>query len=187
LSSLEDVIDRVLAGDASAFQALVDATSARLVRLSARMLGNVADAEDVVQEAYLKAYQSLLAGGFDRRAKVETWLYRIVVNTTIDAKRKLRKNVELTDDVALEGGGWDGAASVETRLALKELASWLGELPPEQQAVMVLKVVEGMSSAEVAEILECSEGAVEQRLVRARAALRGLRGQRGEREGKEES
>jgi RNA polymerase sigma-70 factor (ECF subfamily) len=185
LSGLEDVIDRILSGDASAFQALVDATSARLVRLSARMLGNVADAEDVVQEAYVKAYQALLAGGFDRRAKVETWLYRIVVNATIDAKRKLRmKNVELTDDVAVEGGGWDGAASAETRLALKELASWLGELPAEQQAVMVLKVVEGMSSAEIAEVLECSEGAVEQRLVRARNALRG---KRDEREKKEES
>jgi RNA polymerase sigma-70 factor (ECF subfamily) len=185
LSSLEDVIDRILSGDASAFQALVDATSARLVRLSARMLGNVADAEDVVQEAYVKAYQSLLAGGFDRRAKVETWLYRIVVNATIDAKRKLRmKNVELTDDVAALGGGWDGAESAEARLALKELASWLGELPEEQQAVMVLKVVEGMSSAEIAEVLECSEGAVEQRLVRARNSLRG---KRDEREKKEES
>ncbi|MDB4994540.1 MAG: hypothetical protein JWM74_1972 [Myxococcaceae bacterium] len=185
MSSLEDVIDRILSGDASAFGALVDATSARLVRLSARMLGNVADAEDVVQEAYVKAYQSLLAGGFDRRAKVETWLYRIVVNATIDAKRKLRmKNVELTDDVAVEGGGWDGAESAEARLALKELASWLGELPEEQQAVMVLKVVEGMSSAEIAEVLECSEGAVEQRLVRARSSLRG---KRDEREKKEES
>jgi RNA polymerase sigma-70 factor (ECF subfamily) len=185
LSSLEDVVDRFLAGDASAFQALVDATSARLVRVSARMLGNVADAEDVVQEAYVKAYQSLLAGGFDRRAKVETWLYRIVVNATIDAKRRLRtKHVELTDDVAVGGVGWDGAASAEARLALKELASWLGDLPAEQQAVMVLKFVEGMSSAEIAEVLECSEGAVEQRLVRARA---GLRSKRGEREEKERS
>lgn len=68
--------------------------------------------------------------------------------------------------------GWDGVASAEAKLALSELSEWLGELPREQQAALVLKSVEGFSSAEAAEILECSEGAVEQRLVRARATLR---------------
>jgi RNA polymerase sigma-70 factor (ECF subfamily) len=68
--------------------------------------------------------------------------------------------------------GWEGATSAEARLALTELADWLKDLPPDQHAVLVLKAVEGRSSAEVAEILGCSEGAVEQRLVRARATLR---------------
>jgi RNA polymerase sigma-70 factor, ECF subfamily len=175
LTSLEEAVNRVLKGDSSAFQGIVDATSMKLVRLSARMLGNVADAEDVVQEAYVKAYQSLVAGHFDGRSRVETWLYRIVVNATIDAKRRRTRSAEprdaLRDELADEGG-WGGAASAEARLALAELADWLGELPPDQHAALVLQAVEGRSSAEIAEILGCSEGAVEQRLVRARAALR---------------
>lgn len=173
MSNLEGAVARFLDGDAAAFQEVVDLTSARLVRLGARMLGNVADAEDVVQEAYVKAYRSLKDGQFDRRAKVETWLYRIVVNAAIDARRKRARRVPSVDveqdDVALPE---DGQTSPEARLALNELAEWLGELPPDQQAALVLKAVEGRESSEIAEILGCSEGAVEQRLVRARAALR---------------
>jgi RNA polymerase sigma-70 factor, ECF subfamily len=173
LSNLEGAVERFLKGDAAAFQELVDETSARLVRLSARMLGNVADAEDVVQEAYVKAYRSLLDGQFDRRAKVETWLYRIVVNATIDARRKRTRRgssvgIEEETAVAIDERGSSG----EARLALAELADWLGELPPDQQAALLLKAVEGRESSEIAEILGCSEGAVEQRLVRARATLR---------------
>jgi RNA polymerase sigma-70 factor, ECF subfamily len=170
LSHLEGAVARFLKGDTAAFQEVVDATSARLVRLSARMLGNMADAEDVVQEAYVKAYRSLLDGQFDRRAKVETWLYRIVVNAAIDARRKRARretSLEIAQDMAAVAD-----SPIEARLALVEIADWLGALPPDQQAALVLKVVEGRESAEIAEILGCSEGAVEQRLVRARAALR---------------
>jgi RNA polymerase sigma-70 factor, ECF subfamily len=172
LSHLEGAVARFLKGDTAAFQEIVDATSTRLVRLSARMLGNMADAEDVVQEAYVKAYRSLLDGQFDRRAKVETWLYRIVVNAAIDARRKRARRetnleMEMAEDMATAG-----VSPIEARLALAEIADWLGALPADQQAALVLKVVEGRESAEIAEILGCSEGAVEQRLVRARAALR---------------
>jgi RNA polymerase sigma-70 factor (ECF subfamily) len=173
LSNLEGAVERFLKGDAAAFQELVSATSTRLVRLSARMLGNLADAEDVVQEAYVKAYRSLLDGQFDRRAKVETWLFRIVVNAAIDARRKrVRRGptVEVDEDTAVPTQ--EGPSAAESRLALTELADWLGELPPEQQAALILKAVEGRESTEIAAILGCSEGAVEQRLVRARAALR---------------
>lgn len=175
MSLLREAVEQVLRGESSAFQRIVDATSARFVRLGARVLGNVADAEDVVQEAYVKAYRSLVAGQFDGRSKVETWLYRIVLNAAIDAKRK-RGPAHLSDD-ALGNSGWDPRATAEARLALKELADWLGELPEEQQTVLLLKTVEGWSSAEIAEVLECSEGAVEQRLVRARATLRQRRNQ----------
>lgn len=173
MSNLEGAVARFLKGDAAAFQEVVDATSTRLVRLSARMLGNVADAEDVVQEAYVKAYRSLLDGQFDRRAKVETWLYRIVVNATIDARRKRARRgpaIELQEETTAVAQ--EGDSTAEGRLALTELSDWLGDLPSDQQAALVLKAVEGRESAEIAEILGCSEGAVEQRLVRARATLR---------------
>ena len=174
LSKLEDAVELVLRGDASAFQPIVDATSTRLVRVSARILGSVADAEDVVQEAYVKAYRSMLAGQFDRRASLETWLYRIVINASIDARRARARHPSRQAPPREEwhDAGQDGAAIAEARVALAELEAWLSDLPEDQRAVLVLKSIEGLSSAEIADILGCTEGAVEQRLVRARSRLR---------------
>jgi RNA polymerase sigma-70 factor, ECF subfamily len=169
LENLGEAVQRVRTGDAAAFQHIVDATSARLVRLGARMLGNVVDAEDVVQEAYVKAYRALMTGEFDGRANVSTWLYRIVTNQAIDAMRSRSRRPHPTDTA---DESISDLASAEQKLALAELSDWMDELPPDQRAALVLKAVEGMTSPEIAEILQCSEGAVEQRLVRARATLR---------------
>ena len=166
-------VDRVLKGDRSAFQSIVDLTSQRLVRLGARIMGNRADAEDVVQEAYVKAYRALTAGEFDRRSSTATWLYRIVVNGAIDAKRSRTRRAEDTD-VQIDPG-WDGAAFAEARLALAELDEWLSALPTDQRAALVLQSMEGLNTTEIAQVMGVSEGAVEQRLVRARAALRQMR------------
>ena len=172
---LEKAVDRVLSGDRSAFQQIVDATSQKLVRLGARIMGNQADAEDVVQEAYVKAYRALTAGEFDRRSSTNTWLYRIVVNGAIDAKRTQKRRAEASDEQI--DPGWDGAARAEARLALSELDDWLQALPPEQRAALVLQSMEGLNNTEIAQVMGVSEGAVEQRLVRARASLRQKREQ----------
>ena len=164
MSSLEEAARRVQRGDASAFRVIVEATAARLVRLSARIMGSVTEAEDVVQEAYIKAYRALVEKQFDGRSSVSTWLHRIVVNASLDARRKRKP---AAPDVPLTTHG-----NAEEAVALRELARLLEELPEDQRTVLLLKTVEGMSSAEIAEVLGCSEGAVEQRLVRARAALR---------------
>lgn len=169
MDNLTEAVTRVRSGDAAAFQRIVDATSTRLVRLAARMLGSVVDAEDVVQEAYVKAYRALVSGEFDGRANVSTWLFRIVTNQAIDAMRGRARRPRPTDTA---DDSISDLASAEQQLALTELSEWMSELPADQRAALVLKAVEGMTSPEIAEILECSEGAVEQRLVRARAALR---------------
>ncbi|MBX3125592.1 MAG: sigma-70 family RNA polymerase sigma factor [Polyangiaceae bacterium] len=170
MDTLEEAAARVRRGDTAAFQSIVTSTSDSLVRLSARILGNVSDAEDVVQESMVKAYRALVAEQFDGRSSVKTWLYRIVTHGSIDALRKRRRE-RTTSDEGIEAG-WDGLALAEARLALQELTDWLAALPEEQRVAIVLKSVEGLSTPEIAEILECSEGAVEQRLVRARATLR---------------
>lgn len=133
-------------------------------------MGNIADAEDVVQEAYVKAYRSIISGQFDGRARVDTWLHRIVVNAAIDARRSRARRPVPSD--TLTEVGWDGGSSAEARVALAELSDMLGALPADQRAALVLKSIEGRTSAETAEILGATEGAVEQLLVRARAALR---------------
>lgn len=174
MDPLQHAADQVAAGDPAAFERIVAATSDKLVRLSARMLGNVSDAEDVVQEAYVRAYRALVAQEFDGRSSVKTWLYRIVTHASIDAMRQ-RKRRETVSDEGVEAS-WEGRDFAEARLALRELSEWLQELPPEQRAALVLKAVEGLTTPEIATILDCSEGAVEQRLVRARATLRGKGG-----------
>lgn len=184
LDPLDDATARVLQGEESAFDEIVEATSARLVRLAARLMGSVEEGEDIVQEAYLRAYRSLVDGSFDGRARLQTWLGRIVTNAAIDALRSRRRREER--DVALgAGSSWegvpsaDGASLAEARVALAELDGWLGELPAEQRIALTLKAVEGMSSGEIAESMGMSEGAVEQLLVRARTALRKRRDSHG--------
>jgi len=143
-----------------------------LVRYAARVLGSMADAEDVVQESYVKAHRALTSGRFDGRASLKTWLYRIVTRTAIDHKRSQKRGERLVESDALLEGAFDGGAQAESHVALRELEEWLATLPLEQRSALVLQSMEGFTNREIAGILECSEGAVEQRLVRARAALR---------------
>jgi len=164
-TDLDDVVVRVRRGDPSGFRRLVDQTSAPLVRMVARLVGDASRAEDLVQESYVKAYRAMINGSFDQRAHVRTWLYRIAVNTAIDELRRPRRDrVDAAEPTA--------ADHADARLALHEVAGWMADLPPEQRAALVLSAFEGHSNREIADILGCSEGAVEQRLVRARATLR---------------
>jgi len=163
--------------EVAAFREIVVRTQAQLVRYAARVLGDLAEAEDVVQDAYVKAYGALAGGQFDGRSRLRTWLYSIVTHTAVDVLRGGQRRRALAKRAASEAGaGWGQSPAgqlpaAEARLALQELGEWLSVLPPEQRIALVLKNIEGHSSREIAEICGCSEGAVEQRLVRARAAL----------------
>jgi RNA polymerase sigma-70 factor (ECF subfamily) len=158
-------------GDVQAFREIVASTAPALIRLAARLTGSIQEAEDVLQDSYVKAWSAIEQGRFEGRAQLETWLYRIVTNTAIDAlrsqRRRGRTGASLPADIPAAG------QSTDTGAALRELATWLGDLPDDQHAAIVLKELEGMTSTEIAQILGCSEGAVEQKLVRARATLRG--------------
>lgn len=154
----------------ASFRAIVEETSPALFRLAARITGSLEEAEDVLQDSYIKAWDALGRGRFDGRSHLRTWLYRIVANAATDAlrsrKRREREHLEEDRDAA------SPTVSTEARYALRELASWLEELPADQRAALVLKELEGLSGQEIAEVMGCTEGAVEQRLFRARAALR---------------
>jgi RNA polymerase sigma-70 factor (ECF subfamily) len=154
----------------ASFDQIVRETMPALYRLAARVTGSFQEAEDVVQDGYLRAWAALGRGQFEGRAEIETWLYRIVTNCAIDAlrarQRRGRFAATLPEQVAAAG------QSAEVGAALRELASWLEALPPDQRAAVVLKDMEGLTSAEIATILGCSEGAVEQKLGRGRATLR---------------
>lgn len=167
-SELDDLPARIGAGDEGAFRQLVDILAPRLVRVAARLVGDLHLAEDVVQDSLLRAYQAMMDGTFEGRASVETWLYRIVTNRAIDVRRARRRR-PLTEQSSPEP---IAPEQLECHLALRELATWLDDLPDAQRTALVLSALEGMSQREIAAIQACSEGAVEQRLVRARQALR---------------
>lgn len=115
----------------------------------------------------MKAWDALREGRFDGRSSLETWLYRIVLNTALNARRSTRRTRPIADAAERTAHG-----SAEASAALTELAGWVGDLPEEQRTAFILKYVEDLTTLEIAELLGCTEGAVEQRLVRARAALR---------------
>jgi len=155
--------------DMPSFRRLVEETTPAMYRLAARITGSLEDAEDVLQDSYMKAWDALEEGRFDGRAQMRTWLYRIVVNGAMDVLRARKRRGRAPDD-SLADAAVEGTA--EARAALRELSGWLRELPADQRTALVLKELEGLTSAEIANLMGCSEGAVEQRLVRARAALR---------------
>lgn len=172
MEKLEEAAQQATAGDASAFGVLVTHTSPRLFRLAARILGDAAEAEDALQDAFARAHAALLLGKYQRgQVGIEGWLYRITANAALDALKARRRWWRRLGRETRPGIA-DGAAEALAQLRLRELAKALDTLPPEQRTALILKEVEGLTSKEIAQILSCSEGAVEQRLLRAKATLR---------------
>ena len=131
-------------GDAAAFRVVVDATGARLYRLAVRMTGDRDEADDVLQTAFLRAHRALVDGSWDGRARVETWLYRIVVNTALNAKRERARRARLVETRGAT------VAPQEARAEVTQLMKLVQELPAEQRAALILKELEGLSSGEIA-------------------------------------
>ena len=144
--------------------------SGALYRLAARLMGNSADAEDVVQEAFVKAITGLRHGAFGGQSSLTTWLYRVLTNVALDRLRQLKQQRVADPEKAAKEQ--TSSSNPDAAVALRELADAMKELPEDQRAALVLKEVQGLPTREVALILERSEGATEQLLVRARETLR---------------
>jgi RNA polymerase sigma-70 factor (ECF subfamily) len=173
------LIAECLGGQRDAFGILVSRYQARLYNAAIRLVDNAEDAADVVQDAFLNAYQSLHS--FKGDAEFFTWLYRIAFNTAISLKRKRRAAVSL-DAVGPEGGidPDDPSDYVKPGLALerteeeRQLQEAMVRLSHEHREVLVLKDIEGMQYDEIAEILKVPIGTIRSRLHRARLELREL-------------
>lgn len=165
--------------DPAAFQRLVEAYSPRIYNLALKMLGNPDLAEDILQETFIKAYQAI--DGFEGRAHISTWLYRIAHNAVLMRLRKEKSRPtlqSLEDDVELEvlSVSDEDQNAPERQLLQAELMEKmdqaLGNLSEALRIAFILRDIEGLSTAETAEVLELSETAVKSRLHRARLALR---------------
>ncbi|HUA01053.1 MAG TPA: sigma-70 family RNA polymerase sigma factor [Candidatus Aquilonibacter sp.] len=168
------------AGDISAFETLVGRYERKIFRLSQNITQNREDAEDAMQESFLKAYEHL--GEFQGNSRFYTWLVRIAVNQSLMKLRRRRPNVVSLDQEVDTGEDLmpreveDWGPSPEERYGQTELSSILGkvigELDPPFRIVFQLRDIEELSTEETAEALGLSVPAVKSRLLRARLKLR---------------
>ena len=167
-------------GDISAFETLVGRYERKIFRLTQNITQNREDAEDAMQEAFLKAYEHL--GDFEGNSRFYTWLVRIAVNQALMKLRKRRPNVVSLDQELDTGEDMmprdveDWGPSPEERYGQTELGNILGkvisELNPQFRIVFQLRDIEELSTEETAEALGLSVPAVKSRLLRARLKLR---------------
>ncbi|MFN3608136.1 MAG: RNA polymerase sigma factor [Hyphomonas sp.] len=165
-----DQITRAAAGDAAAVRAIVNRYSPGVLSLAARMLGDRAEAEDVTQETFIRAWKAL--PGWEPRAKFSTWLHRVALNLCYDRLRKRREVLsdELPDRADAALGPQDALDQAQRVQAVEDA---IGALPERQSAALTLCALQGHSQTEAAEIMDVSVEALESLLARARRTLRG--------------
>ena len=170
-----EILRRAQRGDDAAFEELVNRYGRNLYGLALFLTGQASDAEDVVQETFLGAYERL--GAFEGRSSVKTWLSRILVKQAARHHRSLRvrtaaQPLRLTAaSQALLNGAATASPATASEIRLDVLAV-IQLLRPEHREVVVLRELEGMSYREIADVLNVPEGTVESRLYRARQELK---------------
>jgi RNA polymerase sigma-70 factor, ECF subfamily len=176
-----NLVARAKSGDTSAFAELVKRYERKIYRLAKNITQNDEDAEDVLQDAFLKAYEHL--SGFQGQSKFYTWIVRIAVNEALMKLRKRRGDRFVSLDEPIDTGEeevkreiavWEG--NPEQQYSQEELQRILNEavegLKPDFRTVFTLRDIEELSTEETAEVLGISVPAVKSRLLRARLALR---------------
>jgi RNA polymerase sigma-70 factor (ECF subfamily) len=181
-----DLVEAAKGGDSEAFGAFVRRHQRRVFRLAVHLLRNTAEAEDVAQEAFVRAYGAL--DRFDGRSEPFTWLYRIAVNLSLNAirSRKTRRPGATMDDPRIEAalverrpGLADPARQATDRELALALCDGVDALSETLRTTLVLVAVDGLSHAEVSKVLGCPEGTVAWRVHEARRKLREFLSGRG--------
>ena len=180
----EALLASLKTGSAAAFERLVRLHSGRMLSVARRFLANDHDAQDAVQDAFLSAFKALPA--FDGRARLSTWLHRIVVNAALMKLRSQRRHPEQSmDDLlpkfledghqAAPVGRWKTSPSeLEQAENRQQIRDQLAKLPESHRTVLLLRDIEEFDTETVAQMLDLSVSVVKVRLHRARQALRTL-------------
>lgn len=154
-------------GDVDAFEELVRRYQTSIYRVALRMLGSRADAQDAVQETFVRAWRALPR--FRHDSAISTWLYRIVTRRALD-RIASRRSTGTLDEVEVEAGP-DPAQAAEHQERLRAIRRAIAKLPPDQRAALVLREFEGLSYQEVAQVLGASVPAIKTRIHRARLTI----------------
>lgn len=174
------LIHKAKSGDKNAFGLLIIEYEKSVYNIALRMMRNEEDAKDVAQEALIKVYKNL--NKFDEKSTFKTWIYRVTMNTALDAIRKqkstkqketfsLDEQIEVKDDKAI-----DKEHQPESQMILNErkkvLYDAMNQLSQDQKSIVLLRDIKGLSYKEIAYILDSSEGTVKSRLNRGRKKLK---------------
>jgi len=173
-----DIVARVVIGDAGAFAELMRRYNRKLYRTARAMTGDNGEAEDIVQEAWTRAYAHI--ADFRNESAISTWLVRIVLNEALGRKRRAKPTVALDETnehqmssvIMLPSCGANPESCMSRTQVRHLLERAIDTLPLDFRTVLVLRSVEEMSGAEVAQQLEIPEATVKTRLHRARALMR---------------
>lgn len=184
----QELVVRVKAGDRSAYKILVERYQTRAFGLVFQIIRNREDSEDVVQEAFVKAYLSI--DSFEGNSSFFTWFYRIAVNMAIDLKRKQKRSIQAVSSINEEAGQGDAIerqvdyarinapeTPIEAVLRTEQRAVFqraLQELSSEHRAVISMRELEELRYDEIADVLGVSQGTVMSRLHYARKRLKQL-------------
>jgi RNA polymerase sigma-70 factor (ECF subfamily) len=172
MNSDDELLARIALADEAAFRCLVERHIDRSYGLALRILGNAADAEDVVQDTLLKVWTH--RGRWEAgRAKFSTWLYRVVMNRCIDLRRQPRG--EDVDSIAEPVDGHPDAVTTLHRTEVTDLLETaMTKVPEQQRLALILSYHQELSNSEIAEVMETTVPAVESLLKRGRQRLREL-------------
>jgi len=175
----EDLVLRVQQGDRSAFDLLVIKYQHKIIQLVNRYVKDPSEAQDVAQEAFIKAYRAL--GNFRGDSAFYTWLYRIAINTAKNylvsrSRRSSDYQVDVQDAEAIENAPQLQGMETPERLLLNQeiidtIKTAIDKLPEEMRTAIMLREFEGMSYEEIAEAMDCPVGTVRSRIFRAREAI----------------
>lgn len=175
----EELVLRVQQGDKSAYDLLVIKYQHRIIQLVNRYIKDSSDAQDVAQEAFIKAYRAL--GNFRGESAFYTWLYRIAINTAKNylmsrSRRSADAQVDVQDAEQIEKAPQlQGMETPERQLLNEEIVETIktaiAKLPEEMRIAIMLREFEGMSYEEIAQAMDCPVGTVRSRIFRAREAI----------------
>jgi RNA polymerase sigma-70 factor (ECF subfamily) len=171
---------QVMGGDAKALEQLMRTHNRRLFRVARSILGNDAEAEDALQEGYIRAYRKMAS--FRGQASLSTWLTRIVVNQALEGRRRRRHAPEIDGDIEEIADTAEIGETPESLAMRSQLRSLIETsidgLPETYRTVFIMRAVEGLSVEETADALGISEANTKTRFLRARALLRDALGHR---------
>ena len=173
------LVQRIQNGDADAFAVLMEEYQKKVYLLALRTVGNQQDAEDMTQEAFLRAYRSIHS--FRGDSKLSVWLYRLTTNLCIDLLRSrgrkptvsltVEDSDEDTQELDVTDERYDPEEIFQRRELQRAVQRGLAALPEDYRVILVLRELEGLSYAEIGEVLGLEEGTVKSRLFRARKKL----------------
>ncbi|MFC5713982.1 RNA polymerase sigma factor SigW [Thalassorhabdus alkalitolerans] len=174
------LIKEVKNGDQEAFAELIDLYKDKVYQIAYRMTGNAHEAQDVAQEAFLRAYANIES--FDEQRKFSTWLFRIATNLCIDRLRKKKPDYSLDAEVKGTEGvtGYSQVAAAgplpEEEVVTVEMQEWIQKeisyLPPKYRSAIILRYIEDLPIKQISDILDLPANTVKTHLHRGREALR---------------